>query len=103
MKRLMLAALLAVASAPAAMAQTPYISQLRLFALDFCPYPSYIPADGSLQIINQNTALFSLLGIMYGGDGNSTFALPKMAPPALKTKGNLIYCIAQYGVFPPRP
>jgi hypothetical protein len=62
-------------------------------------YPTnYLPADGRLLLINQFQALFTLLGIRYGGDGVSTFALPDLRSAA---PNNTIYLIcASGGVYP---
>jgi tail collar domain/collagen triple helix repeat protein len=60
---------------------------------------SYIPADGTLLFINQNAALFSVLGTNFGGDGVSTFAVPDLRPFAPK---GLQYSICIFGVFPSR-
>lgn len=55
----------------------PYLSNVTIFAGNFAPlYWAF--CDGSLQSIAQNTALFSLLGTTYGGDGQTTFALPDL-------------------------
>ena len=59
------------------MAQTPLLATIRLFAGNFAPR-GYALCDGQLLSIAQNTALFSLLGTTYGGDGISTFALPNL-------------------------
>jgi microcystin-dependent protein len=56
---------------------TPFVAEIRLFALDFPPV-GWARCDGQLLPISQNTALFSLLGTTYGGDGKSTFALPNL-------------------------
>ncbi|HCR48574.1 MAG TPA: phage tail protein, partial [Bacteroidetes bacterium] len=53
----------------------PYLGEVRIFAGNFAPR-GWAICDGSLLPINQNQALFSLLGPRYGGDGSSTFALP---------------------------
>jgi microcystin-dependent protein len=55
----------------------PFIGEICLFAFNFCPV-GYHEADGSLMQINQNQALFSVLGTTYGGDGLTTFALPDL-------------------------
>ena len=55
----------------------PYLGEIRLFAGNFAP-KYWAICDGTLLPISQNTALFSLLGTMYGGDGKSTFALPNL-------------------------
>ena len=55
----------------------PFIGEIRMFAGNFAPR-DWAFCDGQLQSISQNTALFSLLGTTYGGDGVTTFALPDM-------------------------
>jgi hypothetical protein len=57
------------------------------------------PAAGQLLPINQNTALFSLLGTMYGGNGTTTFALPDLRSAA---PNGLTYAICTQGIFPAR-
>jgi microcystin-dependent protein len=53
----------------------PYLGEIRMFAGNFAPrYNAY--CAGQLMSIQQNSALFSLLGTYYGGDGTTTFALP---------------------------
>jgi microcystin-dependent protein len=56
----------------------PFVAEIRIFAGNFAP-KGWATCDGQLMPISQNTALFSLLGTMYGGDGKSTFALPDLA------------------------
>ena len=58
-------------------AQDPYLSEIRLFAGTFAP-ANWAFCDGSLLAISQYDALFSLIGTTYGGDGQSTFALPDL-------------------------
>ena len=53
----------------------PFVAEIRIFAGNFAPR-GWATCDGQLLPISQNTALFSLLGTTYGGDGKSTFALP---------------------------
>ncbi len=55
----------------------PFIGQISMFAGNFAPL-NYALCSGQLLAISQNTALFSLLGTTYGGDGVSTFALPDL-------------------------
>jgi microcystin-dependent protein len=55
----------------------PFVGEIILAAFNFAPY-GYARCDGQLLPIAQNTALFSLLGTYYGGDGRSTFALPDL-------------------------
>ncbi|MDX2032621.1 MAG: tail fiber protein [Blastocatellia bacterium] len=53
----------------------PYIGEIRIFAGNFAP-TGWALCQGQLLPISSNTALFSLLGTMYGGDGRTTFGLP---------------------------
>jgi microcystin-dependent protein len=55
----------------------PYIGEIRIFAGNFAPV-NYAFCRGQLMPISQNTALFSILGTFYGGDGVSTFGLPDL-------------------------
>lgn len=55
----------------------PFIAEIRIFAGNFAPR-GWAFCDGQLLPISQNTALFSLLGTTYGGDGRTTTALPNM-------------------------
>jgi microcystin-dependent protein len=53
----------------------PFVAEIRIFPFNFAP-KGWAFCDGQLLPISQNTALFSLLGTTYGGDGKSNFALP---------------------------
>lgn len=55
----------------------PFVGEIRLFAGNFAP-TGWARCDGQILPISQNTALFSLLGTTYGGDGRTTFALPDL-------------------------
>jgi microcystin-dependent protein len=55
----------------------PFVAEIRIFPFNFAP-KGWAWCNGQLMPISQNTALFSLLGTTYGGDGKSTFALPDM-------------------------
>jgi microcystin-dependent protein len=55
----------------------PFVAEIRVFPFNFAP-KGWAWCDGQLMPISQNTALFSLLGTTYGGDGKSTFALPNL-------------------------
>jgi microcystin-dependent protein len=55
----------------------PFLSELRLFSFGFPP-KGWALCDGQLLPINQNQALFSLLGTTYGGDGRVNFGLPNL-------------------------
>lgn len=55
----------------------PFVAEIRIFPFNFAP-TGWAFCDGQLLPLSQNTALFSLLGTTYGGDGKSTFALPDL-------------------------
>jgi microcystin-dependent protein len=55
----------------------PFVAEIRIFPFNFAP-KGWAFCAGQLLPISQNTALFSLLGTTYGGDGKSNFALPNM-------------------------
>jgi microcystin-dependent protein len=55
----------------------PFVAEIRIFPFNFPP-KGWAFCDGQLLPLSQNTALFSLLGTTYGGDGKSTFALPDL-------------------------
>ncbi len=104
----MLLAVLAVAgsvlaSFPASAGSTPFVGEVEIFAFNFCPQGWVVP-NGQLISISQNTALFSLLGTTYGGDGKSNFAVPIIKPIFTISPGSppLTICMATQGVFPAR-
>jgi microcystin-dependent protein len=55
----------------------PFLSEIRIFSFNFAP-KGWALCNGQLLPINQNQALFSLLGTTYGGNGQTTFALPNL-------------------------
>jgi len=55
----------------------PFLAEIRLMTFQFAP-KGWAPCNGQLLPINQNQALFSLLGTTYGGDGRVNFALPDL-------------------------
>ena len=55
----------------------PFVAEIRIFGFNFAP-KGWATCDGQLLPISQNTALFSLLGTTYGGNGQTTFGLPDM-------------------------
>ena len=55
----------------------PFVAEIRMFPFNFAP-KGWAFCDGQLLPLSQNTALFSLLGTTYGGDGKSNFALPNL-------------------------
>ncbi|WP_252258286.1 phage tail protein [Erythrobacter aurantius] len=105
MKKRIAAACLAAAAtltlASPAQAREGYLAEVFVFAGNFCPRGS-LPADGRLLSISQNTALFSLLGTMYGGDGRTTFALPKLDGMDDKDGRPVRFCIVTQGIYPSR-
>jgi microcystin-dependent protein len=65
---------------------SPFVAEITMFAFNFPP-KGWAFCDGQLLPISQNTALFSLLGTQYGGDGKSTFALPDLQGMAAVGQG----------------
>src|SRR5436305_14561550 len=55
----------------------PFVAEIRIFTFNFAP-KGWAWCDGQILPLSQNTALFSLLGTTYGGDGKSNFALPDL-------------------------
>ena len=72
------------------------------FAANFVP-KGWMQCSGQLLPISQYSALFSLLGTQYGGDGITTFALPNFSPIKTETEGaTVILIIAVEGIYPSR-
>jgi microcystin-dependent protein len=67
---------------------TPYLGELKLMSFNYAPV-GWAQCNGQLMLINQNQALFSLLGTMYGGNGQTTFALPDMRGRVPLHRGSL--------------
>jgi microcystin-dependent protein len=65
----------------------PFLAEIRIFAGNFAP-KDWATCDGFLMAISQNTALFSLLGTNFGGNGSSTFGLPNMGGSLALGAGN---------------
>ena len=84
----------------------PYIGEIMVFGSNYCPR-GWAAADGSLRQIQYYTALFSLVGTNFGGDGMNNFGLPKQsviaAPTASGPATTMSVCIATTGNFPARP
>jgi len=72
---------------PEAEALTPFIAEIQFMPYNFAPV-GWAFCDGQLLPISQNTALFSLLGTTYGGDGRTTFGIPDMRGKLLMHPGN---------------
>ncbi len=81
----------------------PILGQIQLFPYTFAPL-NWTLCDGRLLQINQNSALYSLIGVTFGGDGRTTFALPDLrnANPLASTN-QMKYYIATAGLYPERP
>lgn len=68
----------------------PFIGEIRAFGFNFAPY-QWAFCDGALVPIQQNTTLFSILGVNYGGNGTSTFGLPNlMGQAVIGAENNLV-------------
>lgn len=75
----------------------PYLSEIRIFAFNFPPR-GWALCNGQTLPINQNQALFSLLGTTYGGNGTTTFNLPNLqgcVPLHMGNNGGIGYIIGQ--------
>ena len=80
MKKLLLSAIVGfsmISQSAQAQATEPFIGQIAFVPYNFAP-KNWAECDGQLLPISQNTALFSLLGTTYGGNGQTNFALPDM-------------------------
>jgi microcystin-dependent protein len=66
---------------------SPFVAEIRMFGCNFAP-TGWAQCNGQLLPISQNTALFSLLGTFYGGDGKSTFALPNFQGSTALNQGD---------------
>lgn len=79
----------------------PLIGTIVAFAPNWAPQ-GWMPCDGRLLPIIQYTALFSVLGTQFGGDGTQTFALPKLdpLPCASGYLGSVLPIIAVQGAYP---
>jgi microcystin-dependent protein len=79
---------------------SPFLAEIRIFGFNFPP-KGWAFCNGQILPISQNTALFSLLGTTYGGNGQSTFALPDMQGNAPMHQGQgpglSLYDLGQMG------
>jgi microcystin-dependent protein len=78
----------------------PFIGQIELFPYTFAPV-NWATCEGQSLSISSNTALFSLLGTTFGGDGMTSFQLPNMK--GKEPVPGLQYFIALQGIYPQRP
>lgn len=65
---------------------TPYVGEIQLFGFDFAPV-GWAFCNGAVMQISQNTALFSLLGTQFGGNGQTTFQLPNLVARTAVSQG----------------
>ncbi|MFG3450228.1 MULTISPECIES: phage tail protein [unclassified Stenotrophomonas] len=65
---------------------TPFIGEIQMFGFDYNPY-GWAFCNGTTLPVTQNTVLYSLLGVMYGGNGSSTFQLPNLVTRAACGQG----------------
>ncbi|WP_114391923.1 phage tail protein [Oleisolibacter albus] len=79
----------------------PYLGQVLYVAFPYAP-SGWAVCDGQVLPIASNQALYALLGNRFGGDGRTTFGLPKLTAAATTPTG-LLPVIAVSGIFPPRP
>lgn len=77
-----------------------FIGTVELFGFNFTPQ-GWMTCEGQLLKVSQYSALFSLLGATFGGDGMTTFGLPNLK--GKEPEKGLHYCIAVEGEYPPRP
>ncbi|MDR0805191.1 MAG: tail fiber protein [Enterobacteriaceae bacterium] len=75
-----------------------FIGQIILVPFDFAPL-GFVPCDGQLMPISSNCALFSLIGTTFGGDGQTTFAVPNLKD---KAPAGVHYIMATEGIYPSR-
>lgn len=77
----------------------PLLGQIELFPFNFDP-AYWVTCDGRLLSISSYSALYSLLGTQFGGNGTTTFGIPDLrnATP----NPNMHYCIALSGIYPSR-
>lgn len=105
MRRLLLiaAAAMMVSTVEASARAEPYIGEIATFPYTFCPL-GWLRADGSLLPIADYQPLYVLIGTTYGGDGLTSFALPKIAsasaPSSQASAWPYAVCVSVEGVFP---
>jgi microcystin-dependent protein len=84
---------------PSRNSSEPFLSEIELYAFNYAP-KGFALCNGQLLPINQNQALFSLMGTFYGGNGTTNFALPNLqgrVPVHMGTSGTTSYVIGQSG------
>ena len=79
-----------------------YIGQIIYVASNYCPAGTTLPADGRELPISHYVQVFSVIGTAFGGNGTTTFALPKLEMPG-HVPGFGLACIVIQGIYPNRP
>lgn len=82
-----------------------FLGEIHLYSFDFAPQ-GWAKCEGQILSIQQNTALFALIGTTFGGNGTTTFALPDLRTAAVQFENSpqpMCYYIALQGIFPSRP
>ncbi len=92
------APILILGVATTARAGEAFLGEVRLLPHTTAPQ-GWLECNGQVLPINQNQAVFSLLSTTFGGNGQTTFALPNLHPVKL-ARGELRYYIAVVGIFP---
>lgn len=77
-----------------------FLGEIRVFAGNFAPKGWHF-CDGTQFNVKGNEGLFSILGAQYGGDGRTTFQIPKLEPLLPNKRCSFIICVV--GKFPARP
>ena len=85
--------------------EEPFLGMIKLFPYSFVPM-SWIECNGATLNVAQNSALFSLIGTQFGGDGKTTFKVPDLRNalpyPGAQGQKAYVYCIATAGIYPTR-
>ncbi|MDI1244678.1 MAG: phage tail protein [Rhodoferax sp.] len=77
-----------------------FIGEIILVTCGYAPVGT-LPCDGRVLPVTGNTNLYSILRNNYGGNGNTTFGIPLLAPPFTASGGtNPMYCIVVSGIYP---
>jgi microcystin-dependent protein len=79
------------------MDKSEIVGIIKLFAGNFCP-TGYLYCDGQIISITSNLVLYNIIGNNYGGDGKTTFALPKLNTDTDNTGVKYIICVS--GIYP---
>ncbi len=93
------AALICLPQLAQAQATNPFVGETLVTAFNYCP-AGWLPLEGQVLSITQYNVLYQLLGTTYGGNGKTTFRLPKARPIYSAQGAALTQCISYQGVFP---